>query len=76
MVSGSLHWKLNQKIKLSIFLLKKKKNGIKFTCRTHRICSDTISGLRGSRNILGNDKIPPEDKPTEKEKLIAVFKVN
>lgn len=31
---------------------------------THRLCSDTISGLRGSRNILGSDRIPPDGKPT------------
>lgn len=32
--------------------------------RTHRLCSVIISGLRGSRNILGNDRIPPDGKPT------------
>lgn len=32
--------------------------------RTHRLCSVIISGLRGSRNILGRDRIPPDCKPT------------
>lgn len=31
---------------------------------TDRLCSVTISGLRGSRNILGSDRIPPDGKPT------------
>lgn len=39
------------------------------TKRTHRLCSVTISGLRGSRNILGSDKIPPDGKPTVTKKI-------
>lgn len=31
---------------------------------TDRLCSVTISGLRGSRNILGSERIPPDGKPT------------
>ena len=35
---------------------------------TNRLCSETISGLRGSTNILGKDKMAPDGRPTTKQK--------
>lgn len=65
-VSGSLPWTSRKHVR-------QRKTAqhtfhIKLDWKTHRLCSVIISGLRGSRNILGNDKIPPDGKPTVMKK--------
>lgn len=41
----------------------------KYYLRTHRLCSEIISGLRGSRNIFGKDKMLPDGSPTIMKKV-------